>query len=69
MTTSADSTTVGPGHHTVFQEKGQNYILYHRIRESNDAGLFRQLAIDSLYFDSDGFMEKVKNRGVNGLDK
>ena len=67
LTTSEDSTTRGPGHHTIYKDKGQTYILYHRIRESNDKGLFRQLAIDSLNFDSQGFIEKVKYSGVIGL--
>ncbi len=69
LTTSKDSTTRGPGHHAVYQEDGQAYILYHRIRESNDKGLFRELCIDSLNFDSSGFIEKVKNKGVTSLGK
>ena len=31
LSTTADSTTIGPGHHTVFKQNGQYYILYHRI--------------------------------------
>ncbi|WP_223154670.1 family 43 glycosylhydrolase [Aestuariibaculum sediminum] len=64
LTTSNDKTTKGPGHHTVFNENGQFYILYHRITDNTDE-LYRELAIDSLNFDVNGLIETVKpNRGV-----
>ncbi|RJE75092.1 family 43 glycosylhydrolase [Reichenbachiella sp. MSK19-1] len=64
VSTSVDSTTLGPGHHTVFQQGGQDYILYHRIRDNNGT-LLRELAIDSLNFDPVGQMKTVKaNAGV-----
>ena len=31
LATTPDSTTLGPGHHTVFSFKNQKYILYHRV--------------------------------------
>ncbi|HKZ66936.1 MAG TPA: family 43 glycosylhydrolase, partial [Chitinophagaceae bacterium] len=31
LKTASDSSVVGPGHHTVFRAKNQDYILYHRI--------------------------------------
>ena len=58
LTTSEDTTTLGPGHHTVFTEKGQDYILYHRIRD-NTGPLLRELVIDSLNSDSEGNIRKV----------
>ncbi|SFU69865.1 Glycosyl hydrolases family 43 [Pustulibacterium marinum] len=58
LTTSKDSITLGPGHHAVFQQGGQDYILYHRIT-NNDAELYRELAIDSLNFSDNGFLKKV----------
>ncbi|WP_242120503.1 family 43 glycosylhydrolase [Aestuariivivens sediminicola] len=63
LTTSEDKTTRGPGHHTVFEENGQYYILYHRIKD-NTAGLYRELAVDSLNFSDDGMIDKVKPSGV-----
>ena len=58
LTTSKDSTTLGPGHHTMFKENNQDYILYHRIKDNSDK-LLREIAIDSLNFDSDGNILKV----------
>ena len=62
LSTSKDSTTLGPGHHTVFKENNQDYILYHRIKDNNDT-LLRELAIDSLIFDSNGAILKVMPQG------
>jgi beta-xylosidase len=64
LTTSEDSTTYGPGHHTVFTEKGQDYILYHRIFPQKEQYVLRQLCIDSLNFDSNGNIKKVVPKGV-----
>ncbi|SFC22040.1 Glycosyl hydrolases family 43 [Zunongwangia mangrovi] len=58
LTTSKDRSTLGPGHHSIFTEGGQDYILYHRITNNNDQ-LYRELAIDSLNF-SKGEIEVVK---------
>ncbi len=63
LTTTVDSTTLGPGHHTVFTEKGQDYILYHRIRD-NSGPLLRELVIDSLNFDTEGNIRKVTPSGA-----
>ncbi|WP_207421582.1 family 43 glycosylhydrolase [Desertivirga brevis] len=65
LTTSADSTIIGPGHHTVFQEKGQDYILYHRIFPQKEAYVLRQLCLDSLKFDGDGNILKIRPRAKN----
>ncbi|MGE5944065.1 MAG: family 43 glycosylhydrolase [Flavobacteriales bacterium] len=62
LSTSKDSTTLGPGHHTVFKENNQDYILYHRIKDNNET-LLRELAIDSLKFDSNGAILKVVPQG------
>jgi GH43 family beta-xylosidase len=67
--TSADSSTYGPGHHTVFSEKGQDYILYHRIYPQKDQFVLRQLCIDSLNFDEQGNIKKVKPMGVTNFTK
>ncbi|HEY4785208.1 MAG TPA: family 43 glycosylhydrolase [Bacteroidales bacterium] len=64
LSTSKDSTTFGPGHHTVFNVNRQDYILYHRISPRNDGTLVRQLCIDSLNFDHKGNIEKVVPQGI-----
>ena len=63
LSTSEDSTTCGPGHHTVFNEHGQNYILYHRIYHNEDS-LLRQLCIDSLNFTVEGDVKRVNPKGI-----
>ncbi|HYC84378.1 MAG TPA: family 43 glycosylhydrolase [Chryseosolibacter sp.] len=68
LATSKDSTTLGPGHHSVFSENGQDYILYHRIRNNNNT-LLRELVIDSLNFDSGGNIKKVSLTGVQSFVK
>jgi len=67
LSTSADSTTFGPGHHTVFKEKGQYYILYHRIHPQKKEFVLRELCIDSLNFDARGNILKIKPSGVQSF--
>lgn len=67
--TSPDSTTYGPGHHTVFREGGQDYILYHRIYPQKKEIVLRQLCIDSLNFDTEGNIKKIQPRGVGSFVK
>ncbi|WP_163712984.1 family 43 glycosylhydrolase [Mangrovibacterium lignilyticum] len=64
LETSADSTTYGPGHHSVFNEGGQDYILYHRIFPQDSAYVLRQLCVDSLNFDANHNILKVKPTGI-----
>ncbi|KJD34719.1 hypothetical protein PK35_02890 [Tamlana nanhaiensis] len=63
LSTTPDKVTRGPGHHSVFEENGQLYILYHRITDNKDE-LFRELAIDSLNFAENGAIKKVNPKGV-----
>ncbi|HEY4787550.1 MAG TPA: family 43 glycosylhydrolase, partial [Bacteroidales bacterium] len=65
ITTSSDSTTYGPGHHTVFKENNQYYILYHRIFPQKQDFVLRQLCIDSLNFDNKGNIKKIVPQGVS----
>ena len=67
LSTSADSTTIGPGHHTVFIANGQYYILYHRIHPQKKEFVLRELCIDSLNFDKKGNMLKIKPSGVQNF--
>lgn len=62
LSTSKDETTLGPGHHSVFTVNNQDYILYHRISDNNDT-LLREIAIDSLNFDTKGKMLTVVPQG------
>lgn len=64
LATSADSTTYGPGHHTVFTEKSQSYVLYHRIFPQKEDYVLRQLCLDSLNFDQEGNIKKIAPKGV-----
>jgi len=64
LSTSSDSTTYGPGHHTVFSENGQSYILYHRIFPQKKDFVLRQLCVDSLNFNSSGNILKVIPKGI-----
>jgi len=64
LSTSADSTTYGPGHHTVFSRNGQSYILYHRIYPQKKDFVLRQLCIDSLNFDASGNIGKIIPKGI-----
>jgi len=69
LSTSADSSTYGPGHHTVFKEAGQYYILYHRIYPQKNAYVLRQLCIDSLNFDKEGNILKIDPKGVRSFTR
>jgi len=64
LSTTSDSTVVGPGHNTVFQKDGQYFILYHKIFPQGKKYVLRQLCLDSLNFDSNQNLEKVRHNGV-----
>ncbi|MDN3585944.1 family 43 glycosylhydrolase [Pedobacter aquatilis] len=59
LQTIPSTRTIGPGHHTVFNFKGQDYILYHRIVPQNQEYVLRELCIDSLKFDGSGNLKKI----------
>jgi len=65
LQTTADSSTYGPGHHCVFSVNGQDYILYHRIFPQKEDYVLRQLCIDSLNYDEEGFIKAIKPQGVS----
>lgn len=58
----------GTGHHSVIQKPGTDewYIVYHRfsrpdaIKKGWDAGYYREICIDRLYFNEDGTLQTVK---------
>ncbi|MCX6345971.1 MAG: family 43 glycosylhydrolase, partial [Armatimonadetes bacterium] len=60
LSTNADDTVDGPGHHTMLEDGGKVYIIYHRHDNPHAAdGAHRQTAIDELHFNADGSIEKV----------
>ncbi|MCB9249444.1 MAG: family 43 glycosylhydrolase [Ignavibacteriales bacterium] len=65
LSSSSDSVTIGPGHHTVFTEENQNYILYHRIFPQEKDIVLRELCVDSLNFDKDGNIKKIIPKGID----
>jgi beta-xylosidase len=67
LQTSPDSTTYGPGHHTVLREGDQDYIVYHRIFPQKKEFVLRQLCVDSLNYDAQGNIKKIARRGVVAL--
>jgi len=64
LSTTEDHTTFGPGHHAVFNENGQYYILYHRIHPQEKEYVLRELCIDSLNFDLNDNIKKIHPGGV-----
>jgi len=67
LSTLPDSTTYGPGHHSVFLENNQAYLLYHRIYPQEKEFVLRQLCVDSLNFDNNGNILKVNPKGVSSF--
>ncbi|WP_071147449.1 family 43 glycosylhydrolase [Bacteroides ihuae] len=60
LSTNADSTIHGPGHHSILQEGDDYYIVYHRHNIPHSTrGMHRQIAIDKLIFSEDGTIERV----------
>lgn len=64
LNTDKAKNVFGPGHHTVFEENGQHYILYHRIHPQEKEYVLRELCLDSLNFDSEGNIKKIEANGV-----
>lgn len=64
LSTTDDRTTIGPGHHSIFLENGQYYILYHRIHPQEKEYVLREICIDSLNFDKNDNIKKIQPKGV-----
>ena len=55
LSTNADGTVHGPGHHSILIDEGQYYIVYHRHNNPHSVhGFNRQLCIDKMEFDANG---------------
>ena len=55
LSSSADGTVHGPGHHSILVEDGKYYIIYHRHdNPHSNRGFHRQICADELNFDKKG---------------
>ena len=55
LETNADGTIHGPGHHSIIEENGHYYIVYHRHNNPHSIhGFNRQICIDEMRFDAEG---------------
>jgi beta-xylosidase len=55
LTTNEDETVHGPGHHSILEQDGKYYIVYHRHNNPKSVhGFNRQVCIDELKFDAEG---------------
>ena len=55
LTTNEDETVHGPGHHSILEQDGHFYIVYHRHNNPKSVhGFNRQVCIDELKFDAEG---------------
>jgi beta-xylosidase len=60
LVTDKEKNVISPGHHTVFQFKGKDYILYHRHSiPFNEGFVGRQTCVDELQFLPNGSIAKV----------
>ena len=55
LTTNEDKTIHGPGHHSIIEQGGHYFIVYHRHNNAKSVhGFNRQVCIDELKFDTQG---------------
>ncbi|MCA5003824.1 family 43 glycosylhydrolase [Sphingobacterium bovistauri] len=72
LETNADGTIHGPGHHSLIEENGRHFIVYHRHNNPHSGGGFhRQIAVDELFFDAEGKIKRIigTHQGVEALVK
>jgi len=60
LTTNEDGTVHGPGHHSILEQDGNYYIVYHRHNiQKSVHGFNRQLCIDKIEFEANGDIRKI----------
>jgi hypothetical protein len=67
LSTNADGTIDGPGHHSFLREGDEWFIIYHRHDiPVTPNGLHRQLCADRMVFGEDGVIHKIEptHRGI-----
>ncbi len=72
LSTNANQTVHGPGHHSVLKEKEDYYIVYHKHDyPMTRGGLARQVCIDKMIFENDSTIKTVVPtiKGINNLMK
>lgn len=72
LVTNEDGTIHGPGHHSILEEDGRYFIVYHRHNNPHSGGGFhRQVAVDELFFTANGDIKNVAptHSGVKDLLK
>lgn len=69
LSTNKDGTVHGPGHHSVLEENGRYYIVYHKHDyPMTRGGLSRQVCVDEMVFENDSTLKKVL-QGSKSLQK
>lgn len=72
LSSSDDLSVHGPGHHSIFQDGDEYYIVYHRHNYPlKRGGLARQVSIDKMVFKNDSTIEKVipTHNGIKPFSK
>jgi len=60
ITTNADETVHGPGHHSILEHDGKYFIVYHRHNNPKSVhGFNRQVCVDLMEFDDNGNIKPV----------
>ncbi len=70
LSTNADESVHGPGHHSVLEDDGHYYIVYHRHNYPlTRGGLARQVSIDKMIFENDSTIKTVipTHKGIENL--
>jgi hypothetical protein len=72
LSTNEDQTVHGPGHHSVLEENGNYYIVYHKHDyPMTRGGMARQVCVDQMIFENDSTIKKVmpSSQGIKDLLK
>lgn len=70
LTTNEDGTVHGPGHHSILEQDGEYYIVYHRHNiQKSVHGFNRQVCIDKVEFEANGDIKPIvpTHDGINPL--
>ena len=60
LETNEDQTVHGPGHHSILEQGGKYYIVYHRHNLPRSVhGFNRQVCIDEMNFDANGNIQPI----------
>ena len=70
LQTNTDQTVHGPGHHSILEQDGKYYMVYHRHNLPRSVhGFNRQVCIDEMKFDANGnILPIVPTHDAQGVD-